>query len=167
MMAAGFVAAGGSMGDEAKKELVYRMYSGYKSDFPDVVDISVQDAMKLADAGNPVFVDVRKPAEMAVSMLPGAISEEVFLNDPSMYAGKTVIGYCTISYRSGVFAKEMAKKGVIIKNLRGGLLAWVLEGGKVYDDAGETRRIHVFGEKWDYPPEGYESVIFSWWERAF
>lgn len=161
------VTAEAPLTDEAKKKIVYRMYDGYTSDFPDVADISVRKAMTLSEAGEAVFVDVRKPAEMAVSMLPGAVTETRFLENPTRYAGKTVIAYCTISYRSGVFAKEMAQKGVTVKNLKGGLLAWVLEGGKVYHDGEETRRIHVYGDKWDYPPDGYESVVFHWWEKAF
>ena len=45
-----------------------------------------------------------------------------------------------------------------IYNLRGGLLAWVLDGKKVYDTKGETRKIHVYGKRWNYPPSGYESI---------
>jgi sodium/bile acid cotransporter 7 len=43
-------------------------------------------------------------------------------------------------------------------NLRGGLLAWVHAGGKVYDANGETRRIHVYGRKWNLAPNGYDAV---------
>ena len=42
--------------------------------------------------------------------------------------------------------------------LRGGLLAWVHAGGKVYDKNGETRRIHVYGRKWNLGPRDYEGV---------
>ena len=104
---------------------------------------------------------------MEVSMLPHAITQEEFLKDPGKYKDKTVVAYCTISYRSGKFAEEMAKKGIPILNLKGGLLAWVLEGGKVYDSHGETKRIHVYGKEWDYPPAGYESVKFGLFDRLF
>ena len=114
-----------------------------------------------------LFVDTRKPAEMAVSMLPGAITLEAFLKDPEKFKDRRIVAYCTISYRSGKFAQEMAKKGIAIFNLRGGLLAWVLEGEKVYDEKGETKRINVYGKKWDYPPEGYESVLLGFFERYF
>ncbi len=63
------------MSDAKKKEAVYRMYAGYKKDFPKVRDISPQQAMELLNQGMVVFVDIRTPAEMAVSMLPGAIAE--------------------------------------------------------------------------------------------
>jgi len=68
------------------------------------------------------------------------------------------IGYCTISYRSGVLARGLNQKGIPIYNLRGGLLAWVHDGGKVYNGSKETHRIHVYGQEWNLGPEGYEAV---------
>jgi len=151
--------------DEQKKKIVYQMYADYKKEFPEVKDISPIEAMKLMRTGKVVFVDMRRVAEMEVSTLPNAITKDAFLKDPSRYKDWTVVGYCTISYRSGLFAKEMSEKGVMIYNLSGGLLAWVLEGGKVYDSNGETKRIHVYDQEWNYPPQGYESVMFSFWEK--
>ena len=153
--------------DQQKLKIVYDMYAGYKKDFPGVKDITPKKAMELLKKGQVVFVDSREPAEMEVSMLPHAITQEEFLKDPEKYKGETVVAYCTISYRSGKFAEEMAKKGIPVLNLKGGLLAWVLEGGKVYDSHGETKRIHVYGKEWDYPPDGYESVKFGFFERLF
>lgn len=137
---------------------IYEMYQGYKGDFPQVPDISPKQAMELMKRGKVVFVDVRPENERRVSMLPQAVSKEEFFKNRDKYRGYTVIGYCTISYRSGVFAREMRKKGLDIYNLQGGLLAWVNEGGKVYDQNGLTKRIHVYGRRWNYPPPGYESV---------
>jgi len=155
--------------DDARKlATVYAMYAVYRAEFfPDVPDIRPRAAMEIQAAGKAVFIDTRQPAEMAVSTLPGAITQEQFLAEPARYAGKTAIAYCTISYRSGLFARDMAAREAKIYNLAGGLLAWVLEGGKVYDAAGETRRLHVYGPKWDYPPQGYEAVRFSWFQRLF
>jgi len=163
------VAAGDSeMSDAKKKETVYRMYAGYKKDFPEVKDISPQQAMELLNQGMVVFVDTRKPAEMAVSMLPGAVSKQDFLSHPAQYKDKTIVGYCTISYRSGVFAREMAKQGITVINLQGGILAWILEGGKVYDESGKpVKRVHVYGDKWDYAPADYKSIKFNFLEKMF
>jgi sodium/bile acid cotransporter 7 len=171
-----FIASGATVGvaddgpftDAQKMAVVQAMYADYKQDFPAVEDISPRQAMELLKKNAIVFVDTRKPAEMAVSMLPHAITESGFLEHPEKYDGKTVVGYCTVSYRSGVFASEMGKKGVRVLNLAGGILAWTLAGGKVYDENGaETDRIHVYGEKWNYPPAGYEAVMFSLWEQLF
>ncbi len=153
--------------DGEKKKVVYKMYEDYRKEFPNVRDMSPEQAMQEMAHGNIVFVDTRKPAEISVSMLPGAVTQEEFLKDPSRYQGKHVVAYCTISYRSGKFAQKMAEKGIQIFNLKGGLLAWVLEGGDVYDEKGVTKRINVYGEKWNYPPEGYESVVLDFFERYF
>ena len=156
------------LSDAAKREAVYRMYAGYAQEFPKVRDIPPSEAMALQALGRVVFVDTRKPDEMAVSTLPGAVSQDEFLNHRYRYAGKTAIVYCTISYRSGVFARDLAARGIEVINLQAGILAWTLEGGTVYDPQGRPiRRIHVYGEKWDYAPEGYESVTFSLWEQMF
>ncbi len=52
----------------------------------------------------------------------------------------------------------MTRKGITMYNLRGGLLAWVHDGGKVVDQKGETKRIHVYGRKWNLAPSAYEAV---------
>ena len=157
-----------SLSDGAKMEAVYRMYAGYKKEFPKVRDISAHQAMALQAQGRVVFVDTRKPDEMAVSTLPDAVSQQDFLNHHDRYAGKMAVVYCTISYRSGIFARDIAAEGIEVINLQGGILAWTLEGGKVYDARGQpTRRVHVYGDKWNYAPDSYESVTFSLWEQMF
>jgi len=153
--------------DAQKKASVYAMYADYRKEFPEVPDIHPLKAMKLADAGRVVFVDTREPEEMAVSMLPDAVSKEAFLQNPSAYADRQVIVYCTISYRSGRFAREMADRGIRLTNLKGGLLAWVLEGGPVMNAGKVTRRIHVYGRQWALAPKGYETVVYPFWKRWF
>ncbi len=156
------------LSDIEKKETVYRMYAGYKKDFPNVKDLSPRQALELLNRDKLVFVDTRKPAEMAVSMLPGAVSRQYFLKHANQYKDKAIVAYCTISYRSGVFARDLSKDGIPVLNLQAGILAWTLEGGKVYDKSGkEVKRIHVYGDKWDYAPAGYETVKFSLVERLF
>lgn len=154
--------------DAGKKKIVYQMYADYKNkDFPTVTDISPQQVMELMQTGQVVFVDTRKAAEMNVSMLPKALTQTEFLQNPLKYKGLTVIGYCTIGYRSGLFAREMETKGITVYNLAGGIVAWVLEGGNVFDANGETRRVHVYGQKWNYLPDGYEPVMFGFLEKYF
>lgn len=150
------------LSDAQKRAVVYEMYEDYRSAFPAVHSIPPLEAMALLDAGRAVFVDARQPEEVAVSRIPGAVTEEIFLQSPDAFSGKTVIGYCTISYRSGLLAQQLAEKGIEMHNLAGGILAWTLEGGRVVDPKGATvRRIHVYGPKWNFPPEGYEAVMFG------
>ena len=145
--------------DGDKRQKIEDMYNGYKKQFPDVRDISAQKLMILAAERKAVLIDIREPREQQISMLPGAITETEFMNDPATYKDAVKIAYCTISYRSGKFAQKLQKKGIPVYNLRGGILAWVHEGGKVYDQKGEeTHRIHVYGRKWNLGPKGYQAV---------
>ena len=144
--------------DGAKRRKVADMYNGYKKHFRDVRDLSAKKAMDLTAEGKTVLIDIREPREQQVAMLPGAITEKEFMNDPAKYKDAVKIVYCTISYRSGKFAQRLQEKGIVVYNLRGGILAWVHDGGKVYDQNGETHRIHVYGRKWNLAPKRYEAV---------
>jgi rhodanese-related sulfurtransferase len=146
------------MSDADKRAKIESMYRDYKKDFADVADIAPPEAMALLKTGQALFVDVRAAKEQAVSMLPGAIAADEFLKYPERYRDKVIIGYCTISYRSGKLADALRVQGITMLNLKGGLLAWVHAGGKVYDRSGETRRIHVYGRKWNLGPKDYEAL---------
>jgi sodium/bile acid cotransporter 7 len=134
------------------------MYEDYKESFPEVQDITPKEAMALMQSEEVIFVDTRRSKEQKVSVLPNSVTEKNFKRNLDKYKDQVIIGYCTISYRSGKLAKELRKKGITMLNLKGGLLAWVHEGGKVYDANGETKRVHVYKKKWNYVPEGYEAV---------
>lgn len=153
--------AAGSLTDAQKRNAVYEMYREYKRDFPQVSDISTDDARRALSDGGVQFVDVRKPEEIRISTLPGAIDKERFLQNLEGYQDKTVVVFCTISYRSGIFAQEMASRGIAVQNLKGGILAWVLEGGPVFDDNGASKRLHVYGPKWDLAPGDFETIKFG------
>ncbi len=146
------------LSDEDKRRKVEKMYDGYKKQFPEVQDISPQMAAALAAGEKVVFIDVRELDEQRVSMLPGAVTEKEFLSNPQKYEDYVKIGYCTISYRSGKFAQKLREKDIPVYNLRGGILAWVHDGGKVYDQNGEMHRIHVYDHQWDLGPKTYESI---------
>lgn len=148
-----------SLSNAQKLEKVHEMYTDYKNDFPDVKDISPLEAMERNKGEQVIFVDTRNWYERRVSMLPGAVTERKFLKNISKYRGRTIIAYCTIGYRSAEFAEDMGEKGISVYNLKGGILEWVLEGGKVYNKKGETRRIHVYEKEWDYAPDGYISKM--------
>jgi hypothetical protein len=71
--------------DEVKRQKVEDMYNGYKKEFPDVRDLSPQKAMILTAERKAVLIDIREPREQQVSMLPGAVTEKEFMNDPAKY----------------------------------------------------------------------------------
>ncbi|MEJ2070608.1 MAG: rhodanese-like domain-containing protein [Syntrophobacterales bacterium] len=148
-----------SAADVRKKTAVNEMYTGYKKEFPAVTDITPKEVMELlARQKKVVLVDVRTPGEQRVSMLPGAITQDELLSNLDAYRDHIIIGYCTISYRSGKLAQDLRKKGITMLNLKGGLLAWVHEGGKVYSQGGETQKVHVYGPKWDLAPAPYQTI---------
>ena len=144
--------------DAAKRHRIEVMYQNYQKDFPDVTDISADQAVKSESPGSPLFVDVRKHAEQSVSMLPGAITEKEFLIQPEAYKDRLVIAYCTIGYRSGKFAQKVRKQGIDVLNLRGGILAWLHIGGKVFNQGKIVNHVHVYGKKWDLAPSTYKTV---------
>ena len=146
------------LNDGEKRQKIEDVYNGYKKQFPGVRDLSAQTVMVLAAERKAVLIDIREAREQQVSMLPGAITEKEFMNDPEKYKDTVKIAYCTISYRSGKFAQKLQQNGIPVHNLRGGMLAWVHDGGKVYDQNGETYRIHVYGRKWNLGPKRYQAV---------
>lgn len=140
-------------------EQIDAMYQGYREDFPDVKEVSPQEVSDRQKAGAIILVDVRTPEEQAVSMLPGAITAESFAAAEDTYRDKTVVTYCTIGARSGVFADELRQKGFDVANMKGSLLAWTHAGLPLVDSSGrDTKRVHVYGKQWDLLADGYEAV---------
>ena len=144
--------------DAEKRQTIEKMVAEYRVNFPDVVEMDSQRAMDLMKDKKIVFIDVRRPNEQEVSMLPGAIPYNVFLENPEKYNEYTKVGYCTIEYRSSKFTLVMKRKGITIYNLHGGMLGWVHDGGNLYDKNGQSLRIHVYGRPWKLAPEGYQEV---------
>jgi sodium/bile acid cotransporter 7 len=134
------------------------MYVDYQKTFPEVPDMDPRQAMPLVNKNKIVFIDVRESEEQQVSMIPEAITASAYLENSEKYKDYLKIAYCTIAYRSGKFAQKLKDRGITIVNMRGGILAWVHDGGKVYDEHGKTNRIHVYGRRWDLAPEKYEAV---------
>jgi rhodanese-related sulfurtransferase len=144
--------------DAAKRQKVESLYNEYHAEFPEVLDISPQQAMNLIADQKSIFIDLRDQQEQQVSMLPGAITEKEFMDNFKSYDDYVKIAYCTIGYRSGKFAQKLQKEGIPVYNLRGGILAWMHDGGKVYNQNGETHRVHVYQSQWNLAPARYEAV---------
>jgi rhodanese-related sulfurtransferase len=143
-----------------KIDFIQKMYEKHKKEFQEVEDIAPTSAQALYVRGEAVFIDVRTPEEQIVSMLPGAVTEKDLENNPSILQDKTAVAYCTIGYRSGLFTADMRREGIRVLNAQGGIIAWVLCGGKVYHAGREIKRVHVYEEEWNYLPDGYEPVMF-------
>lgn len=149
--------ASDGLDDAGKFREVMAMYAEYRSEFSGIEEIEAVEALTLVGDPGVVFVDVREPEEQAVSMIPGALTSEVFLADTERYRDQRIIVYCTISYRSGKLAAKMARKDIKVINLEGGLLAWVHAGGPLVRGYRPVNELHVYGHKWDLAPSGVET----------
>ncbi|MCY4645862.1 MAG: rhodanese-like domain-containing protein [Gammaproteobacteria bacterium] len=126
--------------------------------FPDVKTIDAVELRERLPADDTVLVDVRPPAERAVSTLPDAITPEELEGRLDELGDCTVVAYCTVGARSSAYARRMGRKGVPVLNLEGSLLAWTHAGGELTDGSSPTNRLHVFGPKWNLAADGYEGV---------
>lgn len=127
-----------------------------------VESVSVEEVQALmadgAEDGDVVLVDVRSPEEIAVSIIPGAISLSDFEANRQQYRKAEVITYCTVGARSADYAEKLIEAGFLARNYEGSILDWVDAGLPVVTPAGEaTRRVHVYSKKFSVPPP-YEAV---------
>jgi len=122
---------------------------------PQVADVPVTRAKQLLRADPmPLLLDVRSPAERAVSIIPGALTE-LGTQPP----GTRVVVYCTVGLRSGIRARQLRAQGFDAVNLRGGILSWLAQGGTLVDPHGRpTRAVHVYGRRWDAVPDDVNAV---------
>ncbi len=125
-----------------------------------VAEITTEELASRLDEGDQsiVLVDARSESEMAVSMIPGAISQAEFLLKRQEFAGKTIVAYCTVGGRSLLLAQRYAKEGFQALNYRGSILAWCQAGRSlVTPDGSPTTRLHTHSPLFQ-APDGYERV---------
>ena len=146
--------------EAARHAAVLRLVEALKADYPDVPTISPESLRRALPSADIVLVDVRTDAERAVSTLPGAITAEDFEDrlDELGRSGRTLVAYCTIGARSSAYARSMRERGVDMMNLEGSVLAWTHAGGMLTDGGVPTRRLHVYGRRWDLAADGYVTV---------
>ena len=91
-------------------------------------------------------------------MIPGAVSLKKFSSNASNYKGFPIVVYCTIGWRSAQMTSKLRKKGFNAHNLKGSILSWVNQGNEVVNQAGKTKKVHVYGSEWNILPHDYEGV---------
>jgi sodium/bile acid cotransporter 7 len=149
----------GDLSDAEKQARIEELYESYKTDFPSAPETTVETLVReLAEPEPPVLVDVRTDEEQEVSVIPGALSREEFEARRDELAGREVVTYCTIGYRSGQYTEELIEEGWAASNLRGSILAWTHAGRPLVHDGEPTRRVHVYGRTWNLAARGYEAV---------
>jgi len=139
---------------------VLRFVEELKADYPEVPTISAESLRGALPSGDIVLVDVRSDRERAVSTLPGAITAEEFEDrlDEFGRSGRTLVAYCTIGARSSAYTRRMRARGVDMMNLEGSVLAWTHAGGMLSSEGMPTRRLHVYGRRWNLAADGYVTV---------
>ena len=146
--------------DAEKRAKIESLYDEYRGgDLAGVPSLSVDDVLGRRDAGERiVFVDVREDAERAISIVPGAITPDELAADPEAYRDALIVPYCTTGYRSGFYTKTLRADGWNAMNLEGSILAWTHAGQPLEGPTGETKRLHVYGRRWNLAADGYEPV---------
>jgi sodium/bile acid cotransporter 7 len=140
---------------EDKLARIESLYRAYAAEFPAVPETTVAELVDRRE--DIVLVDAREAEEQAVSVIPGAVPQADL--DVASLQGRRVVVYCTIGYRSGLAAKTLRERGVEASNLKGGVLLWTHAGQELVGASGQpTRRVHVYGSKWDLAADGYEAV---------
>lgn len=152
-------APGGKLSESERRARIDQLYREDREAFPGVPEVSAEELAELLRTRKVVLVDVREDEERRVSTIPGAVPKAELERDPSRYRGRRIVTYCTIGYRSGLYAADLRRRGFDAWNFAGSLLAWTYAGGPLVDAAGaETRRVHVYGRKWNLVADGYEAV---------
>jgi len=155
-----------------RKKRIIEMSNKIVTHFSDVRHVSVEDflVMMKDKKKNFIVVDTRKNEERSISMIENAISVQEFEKrvDKLEIRQCDVICYCTIGYRSSMYARERSLIDTRNRyfNLHGSILAYTHSNGKLIDPrtGQETKRVHTFGPKWKCAEISYEQVIF---ERPF
>lgn len=155
MMMAAVLLGGCSNPDEADDAAAFEAKAQWAVQAYDAPVLSQSQLVAMIEAdesGDLLLVDTRSEQEYRVSHLPGAVLWADFRTGrpPSRVlehavAGRPVVFYCSIGYRSGLAAervKQQAGDEQQVFNLKGGIFQWAnegrpLEGGPLvhgYDD---------------------------------
>lgn len=117
---------------------------------------TLQNSEELSDRF--VIVDVRDKAETDVSIIPGAITKSEFEKTSNQHQGKSIITYCTVGFRSGLYAKKLARQGWRSYNYQGSILDWCKNRlPLVTPDEKETKRVHTYSSRYAVA-DGYEAI---------
>ena len=153
-----------SLADLKKMERIDQLYREARQNFPEVGEITTAELLGLLESAAveakdlPILVDVRTSEERRVSRIPGSFSKEEFEERRDEFDGRSVVTHCTIGYRSGLYAQELAESGWQAVNLEGSILAWTHAGGQLINQDGPTKTVHVYGRDWDLAASGFQSI---------
>lgn len=123
-------------------------------DFPGTPNVTTAGlAVWLADSDRqqPVLLDVRAPAEFAVSHLRSSqnVSPTLQARELRLAKDQPIVAYCSVGYRSSALVERLRKAGFTrVYNLRGSLFAWANEGRPLWCGSKEAQTVHPFNGTW-------------------
>ena len=126
-----------------------------RSRFPEVPQLSTGNlAVWLGDPKRPppILLDVRTEKEFAVSHLHGAVRVEPSAKAaellPHLPAGRPIVAYCSVGYRSSEFAERLRKVGAVsVYNLEGSIFQWANEGRPIEANGQPADKVHPYNRK--------------------
>lgn len=132
------------------------VFSQIARDWPKVPQMSTTELARqlaLPEKSRPVLIDVRSPAEFAVSHLSGAINAESAAEISALVKmippKRPVILYCSVGLRSSQAAGKLLAAGrTIVFNLKGSIFQWANEGRTVVRNGQAVTEVHPYNEHW-------------------
>jgi rhodanese-related sulfurtransferase len=124
--------------------------------FWNVPEISTKDLARwLTDDSRPkpFLLDVRTPAEYAVSHLPGAqrIDPDARITQTldQLPPDRPIVTYCSVGYRSAELAQRLIAAGRRnIYNMEGSIFQWANEGRPLERDGKPVDTVHPYNDSW-------------------
>jgi len=124
--------------------------------YPDVQQLSTQELEDwLMDDTRPppVLLDVRSPAEYALSHLPGAQPLPPGGDTMALLAkhpkDTPLVAYCSVGHRSSRLAVELQELGYTqVFNLDGSIFGWANEGRPLENEKGSLSKVHPYNRRW-------------------
>lgn len=165
------------MGDDTERfTSAKNMMMGYTAQFDGVEVASAEDIIKVQEENQKAWlVDVRNAEERLISMIPNAITQAQF--EEAMRMGTVsrtdiIIPYCTMGYRSGIYATNLKKQGYNnVKNGEGVVLWTYSKVSLVTKDCDgkviPVNKVHTFGAQWDLAARSYQSHHYSPWDMVY
>ncbi|MFN0066906.1 MAG: rhodanese-like domain-containing protein [Limisphaerales bacterium] len=128
-------------------------YRAIARNFPGVPQWTAeQAAARLPEAQ---LLDVREPAEYAVSHLPGARQvapeADAAARARTLDPARPVVVYCSIGWRSSALAQRLQAAGFTnVANLHGSLFAWAAEGRPLESNGVPARVVHPYSPQYSF-----------------
>lgn len=125
-----------------------------RHDFPNVRRIdSEQLSQWLGDRhrAQPILLDVSTKEEYDISHLHGAQHVEPGSNPTAITVprDKPIVTYCSVGYRSAVFAKALQDAGFKdVQNLQGSIFDWANKGYPIEEHEYPVRKVHPYNDRW-------------------